>query len=1056
MIKKIVENYQAVFVFAIMITIVGLVSYFKLPRESAPEIRRPLIFVTTIYPGVSAKDIESLITEEIEAELDGVTGLDKLTSTSSEGMSRITAEFLGDVDVETALRRIQERVDLAKPNLPEDAEDPMIKELNFSDQPIFIVNISNPNGLETLEDSVDFFEEEIEKIPGVLDVNISGKLTKEVEISLSPTKMRHYGFSLDDVRNAVRNENITIPGGTLKNVVQNYSLSVSGEIKEPKDFEQIVVTTKGGKRAKLKDLGTVAFRYKDPDTYNRMNGEPAISIAVTKRSGENMIRIVDDIKSLLERHKHELPAESKMVYSFDQSKDVEAMVKDLENNIFSGLVLVLVVTLFFLGPINATFVSLGIPFSMLISFIVLNFLGITLNVVVLFSLVLALGMLVDNGIVIVENIYRHRSLGASRIDAAISGTSEVALPIATSTLTTILAFFPIIFMPGIMGEFMQYLPKTVIIVLTSSLLVGITITTVFCSRFLRIDEKSQRKMTDGSGFFHSLQDRYVELAKKILAKTSTAYAILGISFVIVITGIAFNSIFGREAIFFPKLDPRIAKASITAPAGTPLEVTDKITRDIERIIPTAKGSLEHVQATSGTLGGGRSGLETNKANIRIGFKPFLEREVKAKSTIAELQQIVRNYPNAEVKVQEIQGGPPSGHDVSYEISGTDYRIMGQISEQLLSFINEHKAAFEDIDSDYEAVKPEIEVQIDRERAAYYGLNTRLIASSVRSAMNGSKVSTFRQGKNEYDVIMRYNLNARNQLTSLEQLEIVKDDKRIPLATVANIGHKATVTTIKRRERKRAVSVWADFKPNIEQKSEIKNLIDQKVSNIKTLPGYGVRSGEGQRVREESAQFLMQAFLVALLLIFIVLVLQFNSVTQPLIILISVFLSLGGVFWGLLVSQKVFVVIMSGIGTISLAGVVVNNAIVLIDFINQLRQEGYSPKDAVIEGGRTRLRPVLLTAITTVIGLLPMALGISLDFHEFSVQLESESSSWWAPMAWAIIFGLSFATILTLFVVPALMYLDLTKEEQWETFKQRLRSLGRRYIKRQIPASPESS
>jgi multidrug efflux pump subunit AcrB len=1034
MIKFIVEKYQAVFVFAIMVIILGMMAYSTLPRESAPEIRRPMIFITTIYPGVSAVDIESLVTKEIEDELDGLTGLDKITSSSSLGVSSITAEFTGDTEVEIALRRVRERVDTAKADIPEDAEEPFIKELNFSDQPIFIVNVSNPNGIEVLEDTTVLLEDEFKKIPGVLDVRVSGKLEKEVQINLDPARLKHYGFSTDDIMNAIRNENITIPGGVLKNKVQQYSLAVSGEIKKAKLFGEIVVNAHG-KQVKLKELGDVVFAYKEPDTINRMDGKPAISLAVTKRSGENLIRIVDDIKKSIEDNKERFPFGTVYTYSFDQSKDIKNMVADLENNIISGLILVLVVTLFFLGPINATFVSLGIPFSMLISFFVLNMFGITLNMVVLFSLVLALGMLVDNGIVIVENIYRHRSMGKGPVESAIDGTQEVFWPITSSTLTTVLAFLPIIFMPDIMGEFMSYIPKTVIIVLVSSLVVGVTITTVFCSRFLKVDEKAMQAMTSGNSGFQKVQKVYERSLRFALKRP---FLVIGASFLFVFLGIILNGALGKETIFFPSFDPNVAVVNVTTPSGTPLTTTDDITKELEALAPTVPNSIDNIQATTGkdgSQGGGR--LRSNKATIRIGFKPYLDRTVGGKDYIESLKKKVEGYAGAEIKVQEQQEGPPSGHDLSFEVIGDDYAVMGDLADQLISFMEVHKESLRDIDSDFEAVKPELDVIIDREKAAMYGLNTRLIASSIRTAMNGSIVSKFREGKDEYDVVVRFEEQFRNRLHSLNELEIVKDGKRIPLDAIASVGHKSSVEVIKRKDRRRTVAVWGDFKENISGKEEIKKDLEQKVAGLQLPPGYRIGHGEGQDMRDRAQAFLLQAFMLALLLIFMVLVLQFNSVSQPFIILISVFLSLGGVFWGLLATQMTFVVMMTGIGIISLAGVVVNNAIVLIDFINQLRREGKGVLDAVVEGGITRLRPVLLTAITTVIGLLPMALGISLDFHNFSIQWSSESSEWWAPMAWAVIYGLTFATAFTLIVVPTLLYLDFQKAEMFAKLKQKL-------------------
>ena len=1028
MLEAVAKKYLAVFVFAALIIIMGLYSYAHLPRESSPEIRRPLIFVTTVYPGVSPKDIESLITEEIEAELEGLEGLEKIKSDSQLGVSMIRAEFTGDTDVELALRRVKERVDIAKAELPLDAEEPSVRELNFSDQPFLIVTLSNPDGLERLEAMVEYLQDEIEKVPGVLEVVVTGKLEREVEIAIDPRLLRQYGFSLDDVRNAVRNENVTIPGGELKSEQLNFSVTVSGEISDPDEFKEIIVKD-GDKEIPLRNLGKIRFRYSDINSYSTLNGKPAVSLSVKKRSGENMIKLVERIKSIIEENTSQLPPKTIVDYSFDESEDIKNMVLDLENNILSALLLVLVVTLFFLGWRNAVFVSLAIPFSMLLSFFVLDMTGITLNMVVLFSLVIALGMLVDNGIVIVENIYRHAGMGKSRIQAALDGTKEVAWPITTSTITTILAFFPIIFMPDIMGEFMSYLPKTVIVVLTSSLIIGLTITMTFCSRFLATDEKSQKKLTEGGGLFLKLQNHYRKVLRFCLKSTKVTLGVLAGLFLFVAAGIAVNAMFGKEAIFFPSLDPRVGIINIKLPNGTPLDRNFEFSQKVEKQALTVPASLENRQSSIGASGGFGGGRDSHRTNIRLTFKPYLEREIPSSESIQEIKKALSDIPGAEIKVTKLEGGPPQGNDVSYQIIGEDYRELGRIAEDVQSIISEYAENFEDIDSDFEAAKPEIRVIIDRAQANRYGLNTRIIASTIRTAISGSKESTIRIGKEEYDVNLRLIEDARNELALLRDLEIVKDGKRIPLSTFASIERVSSVNVIKRSDRQRTVSVYADFLADIQNKEQIKQKIDEKVKAL-TLPAkYRIASGEGQEVRDRSTQFLMQAFIVALLLIFLVMVIQFNSLVQPAIILISVFLSLGGVFWGLFLSQQTFVVIMSGIGVISLAGVVVNNAIVLIDFINQLVRQGMPVYDAVVEASETRLRPVLLTAITTIIGLVPMALGISINFTDLTIQIGSESSEWWSPMAWTIIFGLAFATILTLLVVPSLTYLNLKFHQQ---------------------------
>lgn len=1003
--------------------VLGLTSYFSLPRESAPEIRRPLIFITTIYPGVSPKDMESLITEPIEYELDGLKGLEKLTSTSYQGMSQIVAEFNGDIDVELALRRSKERVDLAKPKLPSDAEDPIVKELNFSDQPFMIATVSHPEGLHKIESYVDYLEEEIEKIHGIQDVVVSGNLDKELEIAVDPERLRHYGFSVEDIKKALGAEHRSIPGGTLETDDRNYTLSVSGEMSDPEEFKGIVISA-AGKYALLEDLATVRFGYSDPESIARIDGLPAVSLAVKKRGGENMLAIVDEVKKTIAEAESRKPHGTQLTIPFDESENVRRMVSDLENNILSGLILVLLVTLFFLGPINATFVSLAIPFSMLISFFILALFGITLNMVVLFSLVIALGMLVDNGIVIVENIYRHAQLGTERTQAAIDGTREIALPISTSTLTTILAFFPIIFMPDIMGEFMSYLPKTVIIVLSSSLLVGLTITTAFCSRFLRADHAASMGAGDGlqqsADLFGKIQILYSRVLRGALRRPwLTMVAMVALVF----SGIILNAIFGREPLFFPELDPKVAFVKAKLPAGTPIGKTDGFTRPLEEIVQAAKGSRESVQTTVGAASSQGGARDSFRSEIRINYKPFADREVKSFDSIEDMRHRLADVAGAAIKVEKMEGGPPTGNDISFQITGEEYPVMGEIAERILRILRQHRAVLENIDSDFEAAKPEYQVTIDREKAGRLGVTTRDIASTIRTALSGSKEGIYKFANDEYDINLRFQRPFRSSISDIAGLEIVKEGKRIPLSALADITRSQTTAEIKREERKRAISVFADYKPDVLGKVETRAAIDQAVAQLQIPEGYQVGQGEGQAVRNRSTQFLLQAFMIALFLIFLVLVIQFNSVTQPMIILASVFLSLGGVFWGLFLTQQKFVIIMSGIGVISLAGVVVNNAIVLIDFINQLRPNHESMVEAIVEASLTRLRPVLLTAITTVIGLLPMAAGISFDFSTLHLQLVSESSEWWAPMAWTIIFGLSFATVLTLVVIPVLMLID---------------------------------
>lgn len=1018
MIKFFIEKNMAVFSLALLIAIIGVMAYFSLPRESSPEIQQPYIFVTTTYPGVSASDIESLVTQRIEDNLEGMNGLSELTSESRANVSFIFAEFSSDVSVDEALRRTKDRVDQAVADLPADANEPNVREFSVSDWPIFRVVVSHPEGVQVIEQAAENLREELERLNGVLEVEIAGNPARELAVELDPFRMAAYGFSINDVESAVQREHVSIPGGSLQSSEKNYALAVTGEISDPAEFGRITVAAKGV-QVHLSELAEVAFKNADDETLSRYNGKPAITLSIKKRLGANILELADAAQARLDELQPELPAGTELTVSYDESQYIRDMIEDLENNMATGFVLVLLVTIFFLGLRNSLFVSMAIPMSMLLSFFVLQLLGVTLNMIVLFSLILALGMLVDNGIVIVENIFRHAAMGKDRVQAAIEGTGEVAMAIAASTLTTILAFFPIIFMPGIMGDFMSYLPITVIVVLSSSLFVALVINPVFCARFLNVNERQRRKMQEGSGVFIRLQHSYTRLLEK--ATRHAGKTVLGVT-VLVVTGFVVFGLIGADILFFPEIDPERARIRVEAPHGTPLEQTNLIVREIEEFIPDVSMSLSGFEAVAGRDGGD---TESHLGMIDITFAAFAEREIRGSEAVRNLQERLREVTSAVTRVQESDGGPPTGDDLSYEVRGPDYATLGDIAAQIRAVLEPHAPRFRELDNDFEESLPEYGVEIDRQRAAHHGLTTQQVASTVRAAFTGSTVGAFRIDDDEYDINVRYRDDARDSLQTLRNLQVVTPDaRRIPLSSVAEVRPRSTVSVIKRRNLNRAVNVWANFQPDTQNRSQITTEIEGEIAELKeALPdGYTIGAGAGFDVRDESTNFLEQAFLVALFLIFVVLIAQFNSLADPMIILYAVFLSLGGVFWGFALSGQNFVVIMSGIGSIALAGVAVNNCIVLVDYTHLLIRDGMPWRDAVVEAGKVRLRPVVLTALTTVLALVPMAVGVSFSVHELSVVLGSESAEYWKAFAWTMLFGLSFATVTTLVVVPALLSL----------------------------------
>jgi len=1023
MIRFLVNKAAMVFTFSALIVVAGIMSYISLPRESAPEIKQPYVFISTAYPGVSAKDVENLVTRVLEDEINGVDGLLEISSSSQQGLSFIYTEFASDISVETALRRVQQRVDRARPLLPQDVEEPTVQELSSSSFPILIISLSHQDGLAIIDNTAEDLEEELRRVQGVLDVEIAGNLERKVIIEIDPVKLSYYNLSIDDVSRAVQTANAAIPGGILKSQARTYSIAINSEIRTPEQFENIMVQS-GDISVPLNKTGTVSFTYDEPETYSRFNGKPAITLSLTKRSGQNIIRIVDQVKALIDSLQTGFPKGTTVNYVYDESNDIRLIISDLENNMFSGFLLVLLVTIIFLGFVNSLFVSLAIPFSMLLSFTVLQMMGITLNMVVLFSLILALGMLVDNGIVIVENIFRHGTMGKSQRDAAIDGTSEVAAPVITSTLTTCLAFFPIIYMPDVMGDFMAYIPITVIVVLSSSLFVALTINPVFCSRFLKVsDSRHSSRMTGGGRLYNWMMDRYDRWLHKSLERNSL---VLLIAFTIVILGFVLYLLFGKETIFFPSPDPTEIVITVEMPQGTPLEKTDSVIQVVERTAQKVPASLKNIQTTSGRSGKddifSGIGEEYNQGFVRLTLKEFKQREIKGKTTIAALKKEFSGFNGAYIEIREREAGPPSGHDISFDVIGDDYSILGMYADSILTILRNYPQ-LKLIETDFEAAKPELNITIDRKRAAFYNLSVQNIASTIRTAINGSVISEYRAGEDQYDIVLRYTPSYRNSVSDVQRIYVVDNEGvKIPLTAVAQVDSRSAVGIIRRRNFQRSVGVWADFFEDFQDKKNIEAQVDSLVYNMNLPIGYRIGTGEGFEMREEATTFLLQAFLIALFLILVVLVAQFNSIIQPLIIMISVFLSIGGVLWGYFLSGQVFVVIMSGIGCIALAGVAVNNCIVLVDYTNKRIAAGDPPMKAIINASKTRFRPVILTAATTVLGLIPMAFGVSLDIHpsSFGIQFGSEMSDFWTAFAWAMIYGLSFATIMTLIMVPCML------------------------------------
>ncbi|HOK41097.1 MAG TPA: efflux RND transporter permease subunit [bacterium] len=1005
-----------VFVLIIGIILGGYYSYIILPREAAPEVKLPLLIVNTFYFGVSPEDIENLITNRIERELKNLDGLKKITSTSMESLSSIVIEFMPNVNLDVARQKVKDKVDVAKPKLPEGAEEPTITEINFSEFPILYISLSGKNiGLYKLKEIADNLKDKIKLINGVLDVSITGGLEREIQVNIDPIRMRYYDVSLNDIIMKIRNENITLPGGGIKVGKFEYSVRMPGEIKKVEDMYNWIIKEKSFRPVYFRDIATITYRYKEKTSISRLNGEEAITLSIKKRVGANIIHISDAIKKLMKEEEKNFPESLKYTYLNDQSKDIKMIVDELENNIITALFLVVGVLFFALGFRNALLVGVAIPLSMLITFLIINAFSITLNMIVLFSLILVLGMLVDNAIVLVENVYRHKQLGESNFEATLNGTNEIAIPILTSTLTTIAAFIPLLFWPGVIGDFMGYLPKIVIFGLSASFIVAIIINPVLCSKFIRSQPKTQLTINEDNIVCSKKKYNLIIYFYRriLLLALQNRWKTIFIFLIIFILTIIIYAKYGEPIILFPDVDPRNIIISIEFPKSTILSITDNFVKMLEEKIKKFPDIVNYISNV-----GSSDKVETNKATINIDLKDLADRKQNSNLTLNQIRDNIGEYAGVNIKVEKPQEGPPTGAAIAIELSGKDFNVLKIYKDKIKNLIKDIPGVI-NLRDDFEEGKPEIKINIDREIASRWGLSVASISSTIQSAIMGTEASKFRIGEDEYDITVRFNEDKRQTFSDLEEIVIYgPENRKIPLKNIAKFERTPGYGTIKHKDLKRMITIEADVREGYNAYLIRKEIV-KLLSQIQFSTGYFYYLGGEDEEQRESSKFLSQAFLIAILLIALILVSQFNSVVLPFIILFSVVLSTIGVLWGLLITRINFSIIMTGLGIISLAGIVVNNSILLIDFIENARKRGTNKTTAIIQSGIIRMRPVMLTAITTLLGLIPMAVGVSFDFKKFEFITKSESSQWWSSMCVAIIFGLTVSTLLTLVFVPVL-------------------------------------
>ncbi|MBX2970260.1 MAG: efflux RND transporter permease subunit [Cyclobacteriaceae bacterium] len=1104
------KNRTTVGFLAVLITIMGIYTYNSLPKDSYPEIEQPVVYIGTSYPGNSPLDMENLVTRPIEKELNTISEVDNIKSTSVQDYSTIIIEFDPKTAVEDALTKVKDAVDRAKPELPTDLPaDPNVFELNFSEFPIFNINLAGNFKPEELKRYAEYLEDEIEKLTEISKVEIRGIDEKEVKINVDPYELEARKLNFGDIAGAILDENVTLSGGNMLDDGIRRNIRVVGEFKDPRQLEDIVVKNEKGNIVYLRDIADIEFDYKERQSYARLQKEPVVMVDVIKRSGENLIIATEKVNAILDRAKKDVfPKELNVTITNDQSSFTKEMVSSMENNIISGVLVVVAVLMLFLGIRNAYFVGIAIPLSMFLSFLILGFMGYTINMMVLFGLIMALGMLVDNGIVVVENVYRLYEEGYDLWNATRLGVGEIAWPIIASTATTLAAFLPLAMWPGIMGEFMKYLPITLIVVLSSSLFVGLVITPVIASVFMKHESESKKPslrrtlkivgaLVIGGVLFFAfkvvwlgnlllvfaaltvlniyvfapithwfqivvlprMESRYSKVISFSLRGSNPSLIFWGTVLALILSIVLLVAI-PPKVIFFPINEPKYINVFIEYPTGTDIEVTNSLTEKIEnQVIEFIKPYESIVESVIGNVGQGTGdpndpsniGMSDtpNKARITVNFVDFKYRNGQSTTAIMEdLRAEIGQYAGVTVTVDKNADGPPTGKPINIELTGEDFSTLVRVSEEMKKVINESGIpGIEKLKTDLETGKPELIVDIDREKARRFGLSTKSVAEEIRTSLYGMEISKYKQGEDDYKIFVRLSDKYRNDLDALMNKSITFRDQssgkisQVPISSVAKAELSSSYGSVRRKDLKRVITissnVLAGFNP-----TEINNDIKALLEDFSMPPGYSYKFGGEQEKQMEEMSFLSGALMLAVFIIFLIIVAQFNKITAPLIIMTSVLFSTIGVFMGLVIFRMDFVVIMTMVGLISLAGVVVNNAIVLIDFIElkkkRLKEEMGVDKlpldivlNAIAEAGKTRLRPVLLTAITTVLGLMPLAIGINIDFikwlstYDADFYIGGDSVMFWSPLSWTIIHGLTFATFLTLVVVPV-MYLMVEK------------------------------
>lgn len=1124
-----IENNTTIYVVIALVFILGISAYFSMPRESFPEAKETKIYISIPYPGNTAEDIERLITDPLEEELRNISNVVEILSTSQEDYAIITVEFDENITVEAAKQKVKDEVDAEKagedwPVFNGAKVEPNVFDLNISEEfPIMNINIQGDYPVDKLKEYGEYLEDLVEALPEIKQVDIRGAQDKEVEVAVDVYKMMAAQISFDDVLNAIRNGNVTTSAGNMVSSGQRRTIRILGEVQDPEQLNEFVVKSDGG-MVYLRDIATVSFKEEDKTTFAREYGESVVMLDVKKRTGKNMVEASEKIMQIIAEAKKsdQLPPDLSISIANDQSSQTLNQVSDLVNNIIFGVILVVVVLMFFLGFRNALFVGFAIPMSMFMSFMILQGLGYTLNTMILFGLIMGLGMLVDNGIVVVENVYRLMDEeGKSRIEAAKKGIGEIAFPIIISTATTVVAFIPLGMWPGIMGEFMKYFPITLSVVLGSSLVVAIFMNSVLISQFMDTSEKrlSRKQLIrlsiilgipgililifggelrglgtlmmvtalmfwiyrywikGAADYFQQktltrLENSYKSFLQKTIRGTRPLFYTIGAFILLIIVFVAFGASLGSgrtKVEFFPDNKPNQIIVYIEYPQGTAIEKTNAVTKEIEKRVYQVLNDDQYkdngynfmVESAVSQVGEGAANPQTDggsmaemphKGKITATMREYKYRRGEDSEILRQkVQQALKGiYPGVAISVEKDAVGPPVGYPVNIELSGDNYDELIATAEKMRDYINgRNVAGVDQLKIDVNKDKPAMIVEVDRQKAGQLGISTGQVGNQLRRSVFGEKAGIYKEQGEDYDIYVRFDESLRYNPSALFDQNIIFRDqasgeiKEIPVSAVATKRNTSSFSAIKHRDLKRVVTVYSALTPGYTDAGAVVGKIQKEMASFEVPQNIHIDYTGQIEEQNKQMNFLVNAFLAGLGLIMFILILQFNSISKSTIIMLAIFLSLLGVFGGLMITGWSFVIMMTMMGIIALAGIVVNNGVVLLDYTNILIDRrklalnihdstALLPKEEIqqilVEAGRARLRPVLLTAITTVLGLIPLAIGLNIDFFSLfsnfdaDIYMGGDNVIFWGPLAWTVIFGLIVATFLTLVIVPSLFYL----------------------------------